>query len=63
MNKKINYVKIALLTIILADLVKNTIKKNKATITTESFVIPKDPENANDSAHRLLKAASQYCKK
>lgn len=26
------------------------------------FEIPKQPENANDSARRLLKAASQYCK-
>ncbi len=63
MNKKMNYVKIALLTIILADLVKSTIKKNKATIATESFVIPRDAKNANDSARRLLEAASQYCKK
>ncbi|BGE82840.1 hypothetical protein SPETJ133_17950 [Staphylococcus petrasii] len=63
MNKKMNYVKIALLTIILADLVKSTIKKNKATIATESFVIPRDAKNATDSARRLLEAASQYCKK
>lgn len=28
----------------------------------KSFEIPKQPENANDSARRLLKAASQYCK-
>lgn len=63
MNEKINYAKIALLTIILADLVKNTIKKNKATITTESFIIPKDPESANDSARRLVEAASRYCKR
>ena len=62
MNEKINYAKIALLTIILADLVKNTIKKNKATMTTESFIIPKDPESANDSARRLLKSAEQHCK-
>lgn len=63
MNKKMNYVKIALLTIILAELVKNTIKKNKATIATESFVIPRDAKNATDSARCLLEAASQYCKK
>lgn len=62
MNKKMNYVKIALLTIILADLVKNTIKKNKVTITTESFIIPKDPENATDSARRLLEGAMKHCK-
>ena len=62
MNEKINYAKIVFLTIILADLVKNTIKKNKATITTESFIIPKDPESANDSARRLLKSAEQHCK-
>ena len=62
MNEKINYAKIALLTIILADLVQNTIKKNKATITTESFIIPKDSESATDSARRLLKSAEQHCK-
>ncbi len=62
MNKKMNYVKIALLTIILADLVKNTIKKNKVTIATESFVIPREAKNANDSARRLLKFAEQHCK-
>ena len=62
MNEKINYAKIALLTIILADLVKNTIKKNKATITIESFIIPKDPESATDSAHRLLEGAMKHCK-
>ncbi|MEB7433305.1 hypothetical protein [Staphylococcus pasteuri] len=63
MNKKMNYVKIAFLTIILADLVKNTIKKNKVTIATESFVIPREAKTATDSDRRLVEAASRYCKR
>ncbi|MEX5914544.1 hypothetical protein AB6G74_09615 [Staphylococcus ureilyticus] len=37
--------------------------KDKSDSTNESFVIPGDPDNATNSARRLLKAASQYCKK
>lgn len=42
-----NYVKIALLTIILVDLVKNTIKKNKVTISTESFIDGRYSQHSN----------------
>ncbi len=47
MNRKTNYVKIALLTIILADLVKSTIKKNKVTVSTQSFIDERYSQRSN----------------
>ncbi|MCE4990870.1 hypothetical protein KJB46_10910 [Staphylococcus hominis] len=36
--------------------------KNYSDLTKESFIIPKGPESATDSARRLLKSAEQHCK-
>lgn len=36
--------------------------KNYSDLTKKSFIIPKGPESATDSARRLLKSAEQHCK-
>lgn len=37
--------------------------RNLSELSNEKFVIPKFSKSANDSARRLVEAASQYCKK
>ena len=37
--------------------------KNLSELSNEKFVIPKCSNSANDSARRLVEAASRYCKR
>lgn len=62
--KYLNLIKKAIILYVAVTVIEQLLNrpKNYSDLTKESFIIPKGPESATDSARRLLKSAEQHCK-
>ena len=60
---KLQPIKKAIILYTAVTVIEQLLNRPKNYLKDNSFVIPSDAKNATNSARRLLKAASQYCKK
>lgn len=61
--KDLKPIKKAIILYAAVTVIEQLLNRPKNYLDDNSFVIPRDAKNANDSARRLLEAASRYCKK